>query len=504
MTVRVRFAPSPTGSLHVGNVRTALFNWLLARRTGGSFILRIEDTDAERSEARYEEGILKDLEWLGLSWDEGVRAGGDRGPYRQTERFEIYRERSRRLLEGGRAYFCFCSPEQIESDRLTQQREGQSPRYPGRCRRLDAKTSASRAAAGEPATIRLRVREGSVSFDDLVFGRIEVETSTIGDFILLRSDGSPQYNFACVVDDALMEISHVVRGEGHLSNTPRQVLLYQSLGLAMPRFAHLSTILGPDGAKLSKRHGATSISEFRDLGYLPEALLNYLSLLGWSPPEDRGEILPLDRIIADFDLSRVQVSPATFDFDKLNWVNRSHLKALPVDDLAARARPYLVEGGLIPEVPTPETMSWAGELASLCLNYCDRLGDLPSRAREILGWDPDNALGDPEVVDVLGQPGAADVVRHFGQVLDSRGEAPLCSADYREAVSEVQRLSGCKGKQLYRPIRVAVTGRASGPELDRLIEIIEIGSRLSLPPAIRGVRRRVRDVRDRLSLGRGA
>jgi nondiscriminating glutamyl-tRNA synthetase len=499
MSVRVRFAPSPTGRLHVGNVRTALFNWLLARQQGGTFILRIEDTDAERSEARFEDRILGDLEWLGLRWNEGVRVGGGRGPYRQTERLELYREHGHRLLERGKAYFCFCSPERLESDRRSQQEAGRSLRYEGRCRDLDPEASARRVAGGEPATVRLRVREGRVVFDDLVFGRIAIETSTIGDFILLRSDGSAQYNFACVVDDALMEISHVIRGEGHLSNTPRQVLVYESLGLTMPRFAHLSTILGPDGAKLSKRHGATSISEFRSLGYLPEALLNYLSLLGWSPPESRGEILELDQIIADFDLGRVQVSPATFDPDKLNWVNRGHLKELSADDLVARATPFLVRDGLIPADPAPEVAAWTGELISLLLNYCDRLGDLPAKAREILALDPGGAPS--EAIEVLGEPGAVDVIRHLRDVLDARGEAPLGSQEYREAALEVQRLSGCKGRQLFRPIRVAVTGRTSGPELDRLVEIVERGSRLSLPVSIRGVRRRVRDVWEQLSGG---
>ncbi|HSW38725.1 MAG TPA: glutamate--tRNA ligase, partial [Acidobacteriota bacterium] len=335
--VRVRFAPSPTGYLHVGNVRTALFNWLLAGSAGGTFILRIEDTDAERSDRRYETRLVEDLRWLGLDWNEGIERGGDYGPYRQSDRYDLYSLYARKLLEEDKAFRCFCTEDELEEERRAQLARHETTRYAGRCRHLTSDDISARLAKGDPFTLRLRVRPGVTGFSDLVFGDIEIDTAQISDPVLTRSDGSPTYNFCCVIDDVLMNITHVVRGEGHLSNTHRQILLYEALGKPQPRFAHLSTILGPDGQKLSKRHGATSIEEFRRQGYLPEALVNYLSLLGWSPPVDGREIMPLDEIRAQFDLSRVVKSPAIFDTAKLDWMNRSYINKTPGEELSAAA-----------------------------------------------------------------------------------------------------------------------------------------------------------------------
>jgi nondiscriminating glutamyl-tRNA synthetase len=491
MMTRVRFAPSPTGLLHVGNVRTALFNWLVAKKQRGSFILRVEDTDRERSESRFEEQLIDDLRWLGLDWDEGIGKGGAFGPYRQTERFELYQRFARQLLAEGRAYYCFCTPEQLEADRRAQQAAGGPIHYSGRCRTVDPDEACRRVEGGEAATIRLRIRPGSVHQHDLVFGDIVVETSEIGDFVLLRSDGSAQYNFACVIDDALMRISHVIRGEGHLSNTPRQLLLYESLGWEPPAYAHLSTILGPDGTKLSKRHGATSIAEFREAGYLPEALLNYLSLLGWSPTEEKGEILTREQIIEDFDLGRVQLSPATFDFDKLNWVNRTHLRELSSQALLSLALPYLIDARVLPATAVSSAQSaWAERLLVLSANYVDKLSDLTRVIPEILGFAPDCDLKDPESAAILAQPTAVEVITAFRQALPT-DDRPLTFDDYRDAVLGVKERTGIKGKLLFHPIRVAVTGRSSGPELDRLIPLIEEGSRLGLPFPLIGVRDRV-------------
>ncbi len=491
MSIRVRFAPSPTGFLHVGNVRTALFNWLLARKLGGQFILRIEDTDAERSEARFEDQLLEDLRWLGLEWDEGFRIGGDYGPYRQTERTHLYQQKVDELLNGGRAYHCFCTQEQLEQDRM-EQHEKQAPvRYVGRCASLSREEAESRLRRGEPATVRLKVRPGSVTFKDEVFGRIEVDTSTIGDFILLRSDGSAQYNLACVIDDASMEISHVIRGEGHLSNTPRQVLLYESLGWPAPNFAHLSTILGPDGSKLSKRHGATSIPEFRREGYLPEALLNYLSLLGWSPPEGMSEILTASEVVQAFDLSRVQLSPAVFDQDKLKWVNRSHLKTLDPSRLVELSRPYVAGAGYLPPLESPANQAWLESLTSLLLNYIDTLGDISTEASAMLSFDPSSSFGDPEVASIIDDPASLHVISALDQLLNQVGTEPLTWESYRDVALKVKEQTHVKGKALFHPLRVSITGKASGPELDRLVPLIEAGSQLGTPQPIPGIRERV-------------
>lgn len=490
MSVRVRFAPSPTGLLHVGNVRTALFNWLLARKLAGTFILRIEDTDADRSETRYEAQLLDDLRWLGLDWDEGIEAGGDCGPYRQTERISLYQEACSALLGGGHAYYCFCSPEQLEADRAAQQAADQPQRYVGRCRSLEAAGSAARVKRGEAATVRLRVPAGTIEFHDLVFGPIRVDSSTIGDFILLRSDGSAQYNLACVVDDSAMQISHVIRGEGHISNTPRQLLLYQALGVAPPAYAHLSTILGPDGAKLSKRHGATAITEFRELGYLPEALINYLSLLGWSPSVDGREIMSVSEIVEDFDLARVNVSPATFDFEKLNWFNRTYLKQLEPSRLGDLAEPHIRKALKRADLLPPEVVEWRNQLTAVLVPYVNRLADFEHAVADLCDFDPGRSLASEEVREVLAEPGAIEVIRAF-QAAVAKTDEEITFERYREIVLGVKEETGQKGKQLFRPIRVAVTGRASGPELDRLLPVFEKGSRLNLPVRIRGVRERV-------------
>ena len=314
--MRLRFAPSPTGHLHVGNARTALFNWLAARHAGGTFILRVEDTDVERSTRASEEAIRADLLWMGLAWDEGVDVGGPYGPYRQSERLAVYAEHARQLIASAQAYRCFCSPERLEEERQAQLARGLPPKYGGACRAIAPEEAESRVAAGERPVIRLRVpADREVSFDDLVRGRVTFHTDVIGDPVLVRSDGMPAYNYAVVVDDALMNVTHVVRGEDHISNTPRQVLVYEAFGWTPPRFAHLSLVMGPDHAPLSKRHGATSVAEFRAKGYLPEALVNYLALIGWSPG-DGEEILPLDEMARRFELSAVSHSAGVFDEDK--------------------------------------------------------------------------------------------------------------------------------------------------------------------------------------------
>src|ERR671913_1809691 len=345
--MRVRFAPSPSGQLHVGNARTALFNWLLARGKDGTFILRIEDTDSERSSRESETSILEDLRWLGLEWDEGPDVGGLHGPYRQSERLHLYASYANELIAGGHAYLCFCPPARLESERKEDLAAGRPPRYRGTCRALPAEESRARVDAGEKPVVRFKVPERTeVSFEDLVRGDVTFNTEVIGDPVLLRSDGRPAYNFAVVIDDALMEITHVIRGEDHISNTPRQILLYEAFGYTPPLFAHLSLVMGPDHAPLSKRHGATSVKEFRDKGYLPEALVNYLALIGWSPGQNE-ELLPADELARRFRLENVAHSAGVFDEDKLAWVNRHYLKLCTPDRLAALAEPHLRARGQI-------------------------------------------------------------------------------------------------------------------------------------------------------------
>ncbi len=473
--MRVRFAPSPTGHLHVGNARTALFNWLLARRTEGILILRIEDTDTERSSSTSEAGILDDLRWLGLSWDEGPDVGGASGPYRQSERLSLYREHADRLLAQGAAYYCFCSAERLERDRRAAMLAGRPPRYAGTCRALDPDQAKARVQAGEAAALRFRVPDrGEVAFDDLVRGRVSFDLVTIGDPVIVRSDGHPAYNFAVVVDDALMQVSDVVRGEDHISNTPRQLLLYRALGYEPPRFAHLSMVLGPDHSPLSKRHGTTSVAEFRARGYLPEALVNYLALLGWSPGGGE-EILPLDEMARRFSIEAVGHSAGIFDEEKLAWVNRHYLREADPGRLARLVVPYLRQAGLATE-PTTDGLVFLASAMGIASDAVDRLADVPSRLGFLFAFDEERALERPDVRDVLAETGARDVVLVFAEEI--AGEGRLSKDTFRTAAGRVRARTGRKGKALFHPIRVALTGEAAGPELDLAVPAIDRGAEL--------------------------
>lgn len=470
--MRVRFAPSPTGHLHVGNARTALFNWLLARHAGGTYILRVEDTDRERSTAASEAAIKDDLRWLGLTWDEGIDAGGDVGPYRQTERLDLYARHTAQLLETGHAYRCFCTPESLEARRKAALAAGQPPKYAGTCRDLPADVVAGRLATGEAAAVRLRVpADRTVSFDDLVRGTVSFHTDVIGDPIIVRADGIPAYNYAVVIDDALMHITHVVRGEDHISNTPRQILVYEAFGWTPPAFAHLSLVLGPDHAPLSKRHGATSVAEFRAKGYLPEALANYLALLGWSPG-DGDELLPLDQLAARFELSHVGHSASVFDEAKLAWVNRHYLKQAAPERLAALAEPHLQQAGRITGPLSDRGRSWFTALMPSMAATVDRLNDLPDRLHTIFAFDGDVALAREDVRAEIAAPAAAAVVRAWHEALAAAPRLTTRDA-FRALAKDVGVRAGAKGKTLFHSIRLAVTGVPDGPELDVLIPAIE-------------------------------
>ena len=498
--VRVRFAPSPTGSLHVGNARTALFNWLFARHHRGAFVLRLEDTDIERSEERYEAQLMDDLKWLGLDWDEGPdkpEQGGRFGPYRQSERQDLYRRYATQLIDQGRAYFCFCTPVELEAERAAALQASLQPRYSGRCRTRPREEAARKVAAGEPAAVRLKIEGGAFTWNDLVHGPVSFTSDVVGDFILLRSGvhsgGHPAYNFAVVVDDHLMEITQVIRGDDHISNTPRQLAVYQALDWTPPEFAHLSTILGPDRTRLSKRHGATSLDSFRQQGILPEALRNYLALLGWSPGDGVTELLSTQDLVERFSLEHVTKSPAVFDYGKLHWFNRHYLKQSPLRRLAELSAPFLEEAGyLAGGHPGPEQLAWLERVVDATLKNLDALGQLPSAARVIFEYSAEDAVRGEETRHVAEDPGSREVLAAFIPKVLAHGE-PLTYEKFREITKAVQKETGKKGKDLFHPIRVALTGAVSGPELEKLIPIFEEGARLDLPRHVKSCAERLRE-----------
>jgi nondiscriminating glutamyl-tRNA synthetase len=472
--MRVRFAPSPTGQLHVGNARTALFNWLLAHGKDGTFILRIEDTDTERSTRESEASILEDLRWLGLDWDEGPDVGGVHGPYRQSERLHLYASYANELLTSGNAYYCFCSPPKLDEDRKADLAAGRPPKYHGTCRNITLEEARARIDAGERPVIRFKVPEtGDVTFRDLVRGDVTFSHDVIGDPVLVRSDGRPAYNFAVVVDDAVMEVTHVIRGEDHISNTPRQVLLYQALGFTPPEFAHLSLVMGPDHTPLSKRHGATSVSEFRERGYLPESLVNYLALIGWSPGGDE-ELLPIQELARRFALEDVGHSAGVFDQEKLAWMNRHYMKEAAPARLAAESARYFLARGYLRR-RTDEAMEYLVSVLPMAVGSVDRLEEIPDRLKFLFEFDPAAALARDEVSSVLHESGARQVIAALPDAI----EGPLKDREsFRAMANRVKERTGLKGKALFHPIRVALTGEGAGPELDLAVPAIERGAAL--------------------------
>ncbi len=491
MTVRVRFAPSPTGSLHLGNARTALFNWLIARRAGGVFVLRVEDTDVDREQEGSEASIFEDLRWLSLSWDEGPDVGGPVGPYRQSERTELYHGAAERLLQEDQAYRCFCSDAELEAERDSQRTAGVAPRYSGRCRRLSREEVLARIRGGEPHAVRFRIvsrspepRDLTVSFEDRLRGRVEFPLAEMGDPVILRRDGRPTYNFGVVVDDAAMGISLVLRGDDHLSNTPRQVLLFRALGHPLPGFAHLPMVRGPDGSRLSKRHGATSIAQCRSLGYPPEAVLNALALLGWSPRHDRT-LLGLDEMVADFELDRASRAPGIFDPAKLDWISGQHIQAMSEARIGREAVDRLVLAGLLPEDALSRDGEWVEALGRILRGSIARFAQVPGRCSGLFasgGWPTD-----PDATKALQGESARSVVEAL--VLKADSHPPLDRDAWRALVDSVRGETGVKGKPLFMPIRVAITGSVSGPELDLLVPLVCVGSRL-FPDRIPTISRR--------------
>ena len=460
MRVRTRFAPSPTGELHPGNVRIAILNWLYARHESGDFILRIEDTDVDRNVAGAEAEIEDSLRRLGLSWDEGPDVGGPMGPYRQSDRGELYREYAGRLSDMGRAFDCFCSAEELEARKLEASQGKQPTRYDERCRRLGAEEKARLVADGRKPAVRFKAPDGEIVVDDLTRGKITFEAAEIGDFVIMKSDGSPTYNFAVVVDDIAMRISHVIRGVGHLANTPRQVMVYQALELHPPIFVHVPHVLAPDGGALSKRHGAMSLREYLDRGVHPDAIVNYLSLLSWSS-ETGDEVLPPKRLIEEIDLARLGTSDVRFDPDKLMWLSGEYIRRMEPDELAARIEPYLDSEGY------RHLMPQSTRVASAVQDRIDTFG----QAREFLHQlaPPDPMRWSEEARAVLREHGSAALFDALGKALESLDE--WSSESVMAAIRAAGKRLGVKGRALFMPLRAALTGDTAGPELAEVVEI---------------------------------
>lgn len=487
MAHRLRFAPSPTGSLHVGNARTALINWLVAKRTGGALVLRIEDTDAERSDVVNEATIIDDLAWMGIQWDEGPGVGGAYGPYRQSERGERYREIIRRLLETGWIYPCFETVEQMAALREEALGRGESLRFRGPHRDVSPAEATSLVDRGG-AALRFKVPHREVRFVDELRGATGLAAGEIGDFIVARADGTPTYNLAVVADDHDMHVDFVVRGEDHLTNTPRQILLYEALGWQLPTFAHLPLVLGPDRTRLSKRHGATSVAQMRAGGILPEALCNFLALLGWSPPDER-EVLSPTQLEAAYDIADLAAANSIFDETKLEWLNGQHMALLTAEELLDRAAPFLAEAGV--EVGARGTeRAWWAQATGLVGNGKRRLTELAESVRELAypTW-PQFVAAAQEVRD---DGVARAVVTAFADA--SRAGELDTEEGYLAVVDSVREATGAAGRGLFHPLRLAISGRDSGPELKGMIPLLEAGARLVLEPGVAGVAARIERV----------
>lgn len=476
--IRDRFAPSPTGNVHVGSLRTALYNYLFAKKNNGQFLLRLEDTDRTRYEEGAVENLLNALMVTRVVPDEGlfeedgkIVQRGDCGPYIQSERLDIYKKYIDQLLENGQAYYCFCTKERLDEVREKQKAAGETPRYDGHCRNLPKEEVEARVAAGEPYVIRLKLPEDHVvAFDDAVRGRIEINTNDLDDQVLIKTDGFPTYHFAVVIDDHLMGITHVIRGEEWLPSTPKHVYLYECFGWEQPQYVHLSNILNDDHKKLSKRQGDVSVGDFLKKGYLPEALINFLALLGWSP-ENEQEIFSMDELIEAFDLSRINKSGAVFDRAKLDWMNAHYIKELPIEELTARMIPYLLNAGYITESDVEKRMPWlekVGELMRERLNY---FAQVPEETKML--FDRNFEITDSESLDILKEE---TVPVLFNALVEKITESDVVDTERAKAIlKEIQKehkAEKIKGKMLYMPTRIMLTGEMHGPDLTLIMDVL--------------------------------
>ncbi|MFK7697385.1 glutamate--tRNA ligase [Paenibacillus sp. HJGM_3] len=469
--IRVRYAPSPTGHLHIGNARTALFNYLFARHHKGAFIIRIEDTDVKRNVAGGEESQLKYLKWLGIDWEESVDVGGPYGPYRQTERLDIYKTYWQQLLDSGRAYLCYCTEEELEQEREEQTARGEMPRYSGKHRNLSAEQRAAYEAEGRIPSVRFRVPEGrTIAFTDMVKGDIAFESDGIGDFVIVKKDGIPTYNFAVVIDDYLMKISHVLRGEDHISNTPRQLLIYEALGWEAPAFAHMTLIVNEQRKKLSKRDESIVqfIEQYDKLGYLPESLFNFIALLGWSP-EGENEMLTHDELIAAFDEERLSRSPAVFDTDKLKWMNNYYIKKADLGRLTELAIPFLQQAGRIPAELDDAARAWVTALVGLYQEQLNAVSEIVELSEMFF---TETLTVEAEAEAVLQEEQVPTVVGHFLKLIEPLAESELTPDIVQQMLKTVQKETGFKGKALFMPIRVALTGQMHGRDLNQTVVLL--------------------------------
>ncbi|CAH1433463.1 unnamed protein product [Lactuca virosa] len=468
--VRVRFAPSPTGNLHVGGARTALFNYLYARSKGGKFVLRIEDTDLERSTKESEEAVLRDLSWLGLAWDEGPGVGGDYGPYRQSERNDLYKQYAEKLLQSGEVYRCFCSNEELEQMKEIAKEKQLPPVYSGKWAHATDEEVQQELSKGTPYTYRFRVpKEGSLTINDLIRGEVSWNLDTLGDFVIMRSNGQPVYNFCVTVDDATMAITHVIRAEEHLPNTLRQALIYKALGFPMPSFAHVSLILAPDRSKLSKRHGATSVGQYREMGYLPQSIVNYLALLGWSDGTN-DEFFTLEQLVEKFSINRVNKSGAIFDSTKLRWMNGLHLKALPMEELIKTVGDQWKNSGILKE----SEGIFIEDAYKLLEGGIDVITDAEKLLSDLLSYPFHDTLSSSEGREML-EEGLIMVAESLlaaydnGEFMSALEEG---KSGWQKWVKAFGKSLKRKGKSLFMPLRVLLTGKLHGPDMGESIVLI--------------------------------
>ena len=467
--IRVRYAPSPTGHLHIGNARTALFNYLYARNKGGKFIIRIEDTDQKRNIEGGEESQLKYLKWLGMDWDEGVDVGGEYGPYRQSERIDIYQKYYNELLEKGLAYKCYCTEEELEKEREEQMAKNETPQYSGKCRHLTAEEQQHLEAEGRQPSIRFKVPQGKIySFDDMVKGQVSFESDGIGDHVIVKKDGIPTYNFAVTIDDHLMEISHVLRGDDHISNTPKQLMIYEALGWTPPIFGHMTLIVNESRKKLSKRDESIIqfIEQYEELGYIPEALFNFIALLGWSP-EGEEEIFSKEEFINIFDPNRLSKSPALFDKQKLAWMNNQYMKQIELDRVVEFALPHLIKSGCVKETRTEEENAWVRELIALNQERMSYGAEIVELSELFFN---EEVRVDEEAKEILAEEQVPEVLSAF--LTEIENLEPFTAEEIKKAVKAVQKSTGHKGKKLFMPLRVATTGQMHGPDLMKTIELL--------------------------------
>ncbi|WP_409252513.1 glutamate--tRNA ligase [Bacillus sp. SCS-153A] len=467
--IRVRYAPSPTGHLHIGNARTALFNYLFARNTGGKFIIRVEDTDEKRNIEGGEESQLKYLQWLGIDWDESVDKGGEYGPYRQSERNHIYSKYYQELLDKGLAYKCYCTEEELEAEREAQQAKGEMPRYSGKCANLSQAEQEKLAGEGRQPSIRFKVPAGKVyKFNDIVKDDVSFESDGIGDFVIVKKNGIPTYNFAVAVDDYLMKITHVLRGDDHISNTPKQLMVFEAFGWEPPVYGHMTLIVNENRKKLSKRDETIIqfIEQYEELGYMPEALFNFIALLGWSPKGEE-ELFSKEQFIEIFDPARLSKSPAVFDKQKLLWVNNQYMKNLDLDEVASLAMPHLEKAGKISGNPSEEEKEWARKVIALYQEQMSYGAEIVELSEMFFKKD---ISYDPDAKEVLSEEQVPEVLRAFVNEIDQLENYE--AAEIKKSIKAVQKSTGHKGKKLFMPIRAAVTGQTHGPELPNAIELL--------------------------------